>query len=101
MMRAMSPTPATCTAHGTHRAKPWACDRPASMLGLCDTHRKQQARNPGRPLTPIREALGGPAVPISIRVTVAERDQLGDNPSTRAGEIVRAALARERKRTKP
>jgi hypothetical protein len=89
-----------CSANGTSRGKPWACDRPAVMLGLCDTHRKQQARNPGRAFTPIREALGAPAVAVSIRVTVAERDQLGANPSTRAGTIVREALARERKRAK-
>jgi hypothetical protein len=92
-------TRATCIAQGTHEGAPWACTRPAASGGLCEGHRK--ARQRGRPMLPLREHFHGPAVEVTIRVTAAERAQLGADAGARASAIVRAALAERRRRRQP
>ena len=92
-------TPSTCTASGTHDGEAWSCARPAVARGLCDGHRKQAFR--ARPLAPLHDLrTAGQTVQLSISLTAAERAQLGEDPGTRAGAIVRAALAAERRKRK-
>jgi hypothetical protein len=90
--------PAVCTARGTLDGVAWTCARPAVARGLCDAHRKQAFR--GRDLVPLHAPSGGPGAQLSITLTATEVAQLGADPSVRAGAIVRAALAEERRTRK-
>ncbi|WP_248360579.1 hypothetical protein [Anaeromyxobacter oryzae] len=92
-------TRATCIAQGTHEGTAWACTRPAASGGLCEGHRK--ARQRGRPMMPLRERPHGAAVELVIRLTEEDRAQLGANPGERAGAIVRAVLAEQRRKRLP
>jgi hypothetical protein len=95
---ARTPSPAPCTARGTHEGVAWTCARPAVARGLCDGHRKQAFR--GRDLVPLHLRQAGPGVEVSIALSAADVAQLGAEPGARAGAIVRAALAAERRRRK-
>jgi hypothetical protein len=89
----------TCTARGTHEGVEWSCERPAVARGLCDGHRKQAFR--ARPLSPLHDLrTAGQTVQVFITLTAAERAQLGEDPGARAGAIVRATLAAERRKRK-
>jgi hypothetical protein len=74
------------------------CIRSARVLGLCASHYRQLHR--GRPRTPLRGPHGSRgdearAVSFGVRLSEAAAEQLGENLSTRAREILEAWARRQ------